>query len=203
MPTALPRHCRSGHCYPVRSNHSTSQPILHIRPQRRTRHQLRRLWTPRRPLGMPLRCCGPILQLPTARRSITPQLARDRRGCTAQPVSNLPHPKALDPPQRDLLAVQERQIPPRERRRRSSKRRWWHAARLPKPAKPDWWRHSYTARCVFARLTCRNQRPEAPPVFTPCHPWPAWRMGLRPQCPIRTPSSCHRATLHPGVATTT
>ena len=112
VPAARPRHRRSGHRGPARSGHGARQPVLHIRPQRRPRHELRRLRAPRRPLGMPLRRRGPVPQPAAAGRGIAPQLARDRRRRPPQPPGDLPHAMPLRTPQRDLLALRERQAPP-------------------------------------------------------------------------------------------
>src|SRR5690242_676635 len=128
--TAFPGHRRPGDRRPAGSDDGAGQPVSHVRPQRRVRGQLR---TPRRPLGVPLGRGGAILQAAAPRRSVAPQLARDRRRRPPEPPGDLPHPAPLRTPQRDLLAFRERQVPPRGRPRRPRQRRWWHAARLPEP----------------------------------------------------------------------
>jgi hypothetical protein len=57
---------------------ATRQPILHICPKRQVDRHLRWLRTPSRPVSMPLRRGGPIIQLATARGSVAAQFARDR-----------------------------------------------------------------------------------------------------------------------------
>src|SRR4051812_612851 len=50
---------------------------------------------------MPLGRGGAILQAAAARRSVAPQLARDRRRRPPEPPGDLPHPVPLRAPQRD------------------------------------------------------------------------------------------------------
>src|SRR5918998_3326121 len=162
VPPALPGHGRPRDRGSARGDDHAGQPVLHIAPQRRGDRQLRRLRTPRRPLGVPLRGGGPIVQTAATRSSIAPQLPRDRRGRSPQPAGDLAHPVALRAPQRDLLSIREGQVPPRGRLRRWRKRRWGHAARLPEPSCPYCRRHSCAERRVLTGLPRRNRRPEPP-----------------------------------------
>src|SRR4051794_28354630 len=102
---------------PARPTALASQPLLHVPPQRRVHSQLRRLRASGRPLGMPLRGRGPILQTAAARGGVAPQLTRDRGRRTPQPSGGLPHPTAPRPQQRKFLAFRKRQIPLRWRLR--------------------------------------------------------------------------------------
>ena len=63
-------------------------------------------------LRMPLRRRRHVVQPIRPRRRVAAQLPRDRRGASAQSASNLSHPAALRPPQRDLLTIARWQIPP-------------------------------------------------------------------------------------------
>ena len=100
LPAPLPGHHRPANRGPARTGNLASQPVLNILPQRRVHSQLRWLRPTRRPLGMPLRRCRPILQAATARGRVAPQFTRDRRGIPPQPPGRLPHPTALRPQQR-------------------------------------------------------------------------------------------------------
>src|SRR3954464_10054667 len=203
VPPPLPGHGRPGHRGPARSDDGAGEPVLHVRPQRRVRGQLRPLRPTRRPLGVPLRGGRPVLQGAAPRGRVAAQFPRDRRGRPPEPPGDLPHPVALRAPQRDLLAFRERQVPPRGRPRRPRQRRWWHAARLPEPADPHRRRHTYLNRRVLAGPPRRDRRPEPPPVLTPRHPWPARRARHAPPRPIRTPPPrAHREPSRRGVATT-
>ena len=130
----------------------------------------------------------PPLRVAALRRSSREivDAARPSRRAT----SRTPWPCARQ--QRDLLALRKRQVSSRGRLRRPPERRWWHPARLPKPAGPNRLRHPHADRRVPARLSRRNQRPEASPVLTPGYSRAARRRRLRPQSPIRTPPTSHR-----------
>ena len=65
---------------PAGARDRPGQTLLHVGPQRPVDRQLRRLRSLGRALGVPLRRAGPILQTAAARRSVAPQLSRDRRG---------------------------------------------------------------------------------------------------------------------------
>ncbi len=103
MPATLPGHNRPRHRGPAWSSNHAGQPVLHVNPQRRAGCKPRPLRTTRRPLRMPLRRGGPILQAAAARGRVAPQLARDGRSPAnplvrrrpPQPAGNLPNAEAL------------------------------------------------------------------------------------------------------------
>ena len=171
VPTALPGTAGPATAAPSGSGDGTRQPLLHIRPQRRVRHASfagfgRRAARSACHCAVVARYSSPPLRVAALRRSSREivDAARPSRRAT----SRTPWPCARQ--QRDLLALRKRQVPPRERLRRPRKRRWWHAACLPEPAGPYRLRHPHADRRVLARLSCRNHRPEPPPVLTPRHP---------------------------------
>src|SRR3954454_1959267 len=193
LPTALPGHDRPADGSPARGGDHAGQPVLHICLQRRVGHQFRWLRPAGGPFGVPLRGRRPVVQATAARRGVTAQLPRDRRGRPPQSAGHLPYPLALRATQRDLLPLRERQIPPAERLRRGRKRRWWHAARLPKPPCPYRRRYTRAARGVLTRQARRDRRPEPPPILTPRHPWSTRRTQNTSPGPIRAPlPSAHR-----------
>src|SRR5215218_2132173 len=67
-----------------------------------------------------------------------------------------------------------------------------HPARLAKPPEPDRLRDPDLHRRVLARQTCRDERPEPPPMLLPRHRRPPRRPQLSAQGPIRTPPTRHR-----------
>ena len=219
VPAALPRHRRPRHRRPARDGHRPGQALLHIRPQRRVRGELRPLRPSGRPLAVPLRGAGPILQPTGPCGGVAPQLARDRGRRTPRPPRDLPHAKTLRATQRDLLALNEHRMPPGERLRRRCKRLRRPPARLPEPSRPQHRRHPRFDRRGLARPTRRDRRPEPPPVFAPRHPiaagdppegcrrrptGPPRRAQHVPTRPVRPPLPfAYRNPIRPGVATTT
>jgi hypothetical protein len=167
VPAPLPGHGWSRHRSAVRGDNSPGEPVLHIRPQRRVRRKLRPLRTTRCPLRMPLRGARPVIQVAAPRCRIAPQLTRNRRCRPSQPTCDRPHAIALRPPQRDLLALGKRQIPPRERLGRTGQVRRRHPTRLSEPAGSDRLRYPNRHRRVLARQTFGDERPEPPPMLLP------------------------------------
>ncbi len=96
MPAALPGHLRPRHHNPARCGDGTGQPVLHIGPQRSVTRQLRWFWTPRCPLGMPLRGRRRYSRPPprvaalrrSSRETVDPDLPSRR------PISRTPQPCA-------------------------------------------------------------------------------------------------------------
>jgi hypothetical protein len=104
----LPRRCPGpGHDRAVRSAHPTVQPLLHVLPQSRIRHQLRRLRTLGCLLRLPLRHHGAILRLAAPGRRVPAQFTRHCRRIAADAAGDLAHPLVLGLEQRDLLALGE------------------------------------------------------------------------------------------------
>src|SRR4051812_22320951 len=202
VPPTLPRHRRAGNRSSARGNDSTGQPILNVGPQLGVDREFRHLRAAPRPLGMPLCRRRPVVQVAAPRRRIPPQLPRDRRWRPPQVTRDLPHPKALRPPQRNLLPLGKGQIPSRERLRRVRQMGWRHPARLTEPTGPDWLRYPNLHRRVLARHARRDERPEPTPMLPPRNRRSPRRPQLAPQGPIRTSPTRHRTTLCHGVATT-
>jgi hypothetical protein len=110
---------------------------------------------------------------------------------------------ALGAPERDLLSVDERQIPPRRRQCRRHEVRRCHAACLPKPPCADRRRHPGAGRGVLTRASSGDRRPESAPLLMPPHRRSAWRPQFGSSCPLRTPPpSRHRNPFRCYVATT-
>ena len=112
VPPALPGHGRPGHRGPARGSNHASQPVLHIRPQRRASCKLRRLRAPGGPFSMPLRDSRPVVQAAAARRGVAPQLPRDRRRRPPCLPGDLPYARALRTQDRKLLSFGKRQVSP-------------------------------------------------------------------------------------------
>ena len=110
----FPGYRRPGNRNTAWRDDHTSQPILHIRPQRRIEHQLCRLRTSSSPFSMPLRGARPIIQLATASGGVAAQLPRDRRSRPPHVPGDLPHPGALSMLDRKLLPLGKRQVSPRQ-----------------------------------------------------------------------------------------
>ena len=192
VPASLPGHGWPGNRGPARGGDMARQPLLHVGPQHRVRRELRRLRATGRPLRVPLGRGRPVLEAATPRRRIAPQLPRDRGRRPPEPAGHLAHAVTLRPQQGDLLPFREGQVAPGERLRRPRQVRRRHPARLPEPAEPDRLRDPHLHRRVLARQTCRDERPEPPPILTPRYPRPPRRPQLTPQGPIRTPPTRHR-----------
>ena len=174
MPAALPGHGRAGNGNAARSDDDASQSFLHIGAQCRVERKLRRLWAASRSLGMPLGCRRAILQPAAAGGCVAPQLTGDRRGRPTEPARDLLHGMALHPKKRDLLALRQREIPPRERLCRGSEHRWWHAACLSEPSvflQPATHRPRPQHPHCHA---CRDRRPKSPPLIAPRHRRSTW-----------------------------
>ena len=180
VPAPLPRHGRPGHRGAARSDDGPGEPFPHIGPQRRTRRELRPLRTTRCPLRVPLRGGRPVIQVAAPRRRVAPQLARDRRCRPSRTTCDLPHAETSRPPQRDLLPLGERQVPPRGRLRRAGQMRRCHPTRLSEPAGSERLRYPNLHRRVLARQTLGDERPEPTPMLLPRHRRPPWRPQLSP-----------------------
>ena len=177
---SLPGHGRPRHRSAARSDDGPSEPFPYIGPQRRTRRELRPLRTARRPFRMPLRGGCPVIQVAAPRRRVAPQLARDRRRRPSRATCDLPHAKTSRPPQRDLLPLGKRQVPPRERLRRAGQMRRRHPTSLSEPAGSERLRHPDLHRRVLARQTLGDERPEPTPMLLPSHRRPPRRPQLSP-----------------------
>src|SRR4029453_10184222 len=142
------------------------------------------------PLGIPLSRRGPILQPATAGRGVAAQLARDRRRRPIDPPGDLAHPAALSVEDRDLLALSERQVAPRQRRPADR----WHPATLTKPPDADRRRHPGGPPALVARHPAGDRRPEPLPILTPRHRRPTRGTHRRSPRPIRPtpPRPSHR-----------
>lgn len=151
------------------------QPLLYVLLQRGVHRQLRRLWSARGALCMPLRRRRAVLEAAGARGGVAAQLTRDRRRCPGQMAGDRAHALPLGTPERDLLPVGERQIPPRRQRCRRPEVRRCHAACLPKPPCTDRRRHPDVDRRILARASRRDRRPKPPPLLSPPNRGPAWR----------------------------
>ncbi|MGY3412853.1 hypothetical protein ACVWZV_009019 [Bradyrhizobium sp. GM5.1] len=68
---------------------------------------------------------------------VAPQFTGDCRSSPPQATSNLLYGMALHLEKCDLLALNQREVPPGERLCRRSKHRWWHAARLSEQSASD------------------------------------------------------------------
>ena len=150
MPAALPGDGRTGNGNTARSDDDASQSLLHISAQGRVEGKLRRLRATGRSLGMPLGGRRAILQPTAAGGCVAPQLTGDRRGGSTEPAPDLLHGMALDPQKRNLLTLQQRQVPPGERLCRGSEHRWGHAACLSEPSGSYRLRHTGLDRSILA-----------------------------------------------------
>ena len=169
MPATLPGHYGAGNRNTARSHDDAGEPLFHIGAQGRVHGKLRQLGATGRSLGMPLGGRRAIFQPATAGGCVAPQLTGDRRRCPAEPASDLLHGIALHTKERDLLALRQCEIPPRERLCRGSEHRWWHAACLPEPSRSDSLRYAGLNRSILAAHPGRNRRPEPPPFITSRH----------------------------------
>jgi hypothetical protein len=61
---------------------------------------------------------------------------------------------------RDLFALRQREVPPRERLCRRSEHRWWNAACLSEQSGSDSLRHSSLERSIFAGQPRGNPPPK-------------------------------------------
>jgi hypothetical protein len=75
MATTDPGHLRTGHRAAVGTRDGPGEPVLHIAPQRVVRGELCPLWTPRLPIGVPLRGRGSIVQGSATGRGVAAQFA--------------------------------------------------------------------------------------------------------------------------------
>jgi hypothetical protein len=185
---------------PIRPLHRPRKPVLHIAPQLRIHRQLRRLGTLSATLSMPLGGRGSIFNAATSDRSVALQLSADRRRRANQPTRDLSHPTTSSEPDRDLLALGERQITPG--RRREAERR--HAATLAEPPDTNVRQDARLDRSLFARCTSGDRLPEPDAML----PSTRRRMSAptRPGCSGTIQSSVsprHDNSSTSGVATTT
>jgi hypothetical protein len=117
---------------------------------------------------------------------------------TRRAISRTPSCCAQD---RDLLALSERQVPPRQRGQRD----WRHPASLTEPPRPDRLRHASHGRRVLARRAAGDRLPEPDPVLAPPSRRPAWRPYLaahRTNRLLKLPGTHIATPPDPGVATT-
>jgi hypothetical protein len=130
---------------------------------------------------MPLSGRGAILQPAAPGRGVAAQLARDRRRRPTYPSGDLTHAAPTGLQDRDLLALGERQVAPRQRR--PADRR--HAATLTKPPDTNRGRHPGDHAGLLARHAVGDRRPEPLPILTPRHQRSTRRTHRRPARPIR------------------
>src|SRR5829696_546644 len=136
---ALPRlRRRPRNWRPVRTADLAGQALLHVLAQPLVRNQLRRLGALGHQFRLPLRDRSAVVELAAASGCVATQLARDRRRRAAQSTSGLSDARALDPENRDLLPLPERQVATGQR----SKIDRWHAATVAKPPAAHRLRHT-------------------------------------------------------------
>lgn len=111
-PTPFPRDLRTLDRHPIWPSDQTRKTVLHIVAKKIVRHQFRHLRPARRALGMPLSRCRPVRKTASPGRCVAPEFARDGRWIAIQFSCHLTHPKALDPHQRNVLALLERKVAP-------------------------------------------------------------------------------------------
>src|SRR3984885_2023508 len=110
-----PDDLRATHYDAARVLHRPGETVLHIPPQLSIDSQLGRLRTLPTSVRVPLRSAGPIRETTTTSRSVTAQLAGDRRRRPTEPTCNLTNATPAGSQQRDLLPLSKRQITPRQR----------------------------------------------------------------------------------------
>src|SRR5262249_6274609 len=150
------------------------QAILHVLAQCLVRGELGHLGPAGTPLGVPLRGRRPVLHPVTASRCVAAQLPRDRRWRAPHTAGDLAHPLLLRAQNRDLLALSERQVPPRQRGQRDGR----HPASLPEPPRANGLRHTRPYCRVLARRAAGDRLPEPHAILAPRGRRPAWRPHL-------------------------
>ena len=200
MTPADPPNLGTVHRATVRPLHSPRQTILHIPPQFSIHSQLGRLRTARAPVRMPLRRARPILKTAAASRSVTTQLAGDRRRRAAELPRDLPDPAPAGAQQSDLLPLGKRQVASRQRRLGDRR----HPATLPEPSDANRRRDTGLHASGLARRAAGDRCPEPLPMLPAPARRPTRRPHRRPPSPIRPPPLrlAHRNSSRSSVATT-
>ena len=103
--TGPPRWLRPCHDRTIGSADLAREPLLDIGMQPLIGDQLGSLRALGRQLGLPLRNRRAVLGCVSASGNVAAQLTRDSGGISTNSPSDLAHPSALDPQQRDLLAL--------------------------------------------------------------------------------------------------
>ena len=188
QPAVRPGNLWAGHLGAVCLRDPARQAVLHVAAQRLVPRKLRRPGPARGPIGVPLRGRGAVLEAAVAGRRVAPQLARDRRGRTAEVPGDVAHAATLGPKQRDLLALREGETTSRRQRRQQRQVRGWHAAGLPEPPRSHHRGYAGVSARVLARAPRRDRRPEPHPLRPPRHRRASGRAQWSPQYPTRAPS---------------
>src|ERR1019366_7192345 len=108
---------------------------------------------------------------------------RERGRRAAWLPGDLAQPAARDAQKRDLLALRERQIPPRQRGLSDR----WHSATLPQPPDADRPRHTRLDPGILAAQPTSNRRPKPLTMLPTPHRRTPRRTHHRPPRPIRRP----------------
>src|SRR6266540_53575 len=199
--TTIEAHSRPGHRLAVGSRDRAGEPVLHVRPQRVVRGELRDLRAARAALRVPLRCRRAVGDRVAPRRRVAAQLPRDRRRGPIQLASDLAYADTLGMKNRDLFPLSKRQIAPRQRGQRDRR----HPATVAEPPAANRLRHPRRRGRLLARATSRDRSPEPLPILASGHRRPTRRTHLTAHRSNRllTLASTHRAPPpSQGVATT-
>src|SRR5438128_1362664 len=192
-------HLRAGNSLPVDPGDRAREPVLHVRTKPIRRCQLRRLGTAGLQIGLPLRNRRPIVELAASRGRIAAQLTGDRRRETAERAGDRAYSQTLPSEQRDVFALGERQVPPRQWGELDRR----HATPLAEPANTDRAGHATRDRRFLARESLGDLHPE-PPLHIAPHRRSARRPHRRPPCQRHHPpsGSSHSTPPSRDVATT-
>ncbi len=166
----------------VRGSDHAQQAVLDILPQPLVPGQLRLLRPLGHQVGLPLRDRGPVLESAPTCGCVAPQFPGDRRGCPAQPFSNLPYPNALHTQQSDLLPLGERQVAARD-----SKIDLRHPASMPEPPRPHRRRCPDSDRRILTGQPLGDLKPEQS-LDLPPRRRPPRRLHRRPPSQLRHPT---------------
>jgi len=115
MTTTDPAYVWANEMRPIKLRHGPCESVLHVVAQRIVDGELGAFRASRTPIGMPLGRQGPVVEITAAGRGIPAQLPRDGRRRAMQAPGDRAYATAAGARQRDLLSLEERQIPARQR----------------------------------------------------------------------------------------
>jgi hypothetical protein len=133
--TTDPTYVWTGEMRPIKLRHGPCEPVLHVVAQRIMDGELGAFRASRTPIGMPLGRQRTVVEITAAGRGISPQFPRDGRRRAMQALGDGAYATAAGAQQRDLLSLEERQIPARQRGLTDRR----HAPTVPEPAGCNRW----------------------------------------------------------------
>jgi hypothetical protein len=136
-PTVFPPDGATTNASPDWRRDNTGKSFFHISAQGGIERKLGRLGAAGRSICVPLSGRRPISHSAAVGGCIAIELTGDCRASPPEATPNLPYGMTLRIEKRDLFALRQRQVPPRERLCRRSEHRWWNAACLSEQSGPD------------------------------------------------------------------